>query len=176
MEAIVTFILIDITFLVIVYSVLICGRSRNKNEIEDYQKILDESDADAHINYGLEWKHDAATELAKQRKQKKALVLIFSGILIAMVSIILACTTTFLSLLNVEIACISSIVLILFGIIIVSESKKLAIGILLLVIVMGTIIMFVFDKLMTMSPYAYFYFCGLILLIALATLIPRTNK
>jgi hypothetical protein len=177
METTISFMVISFTILVIVYVEMVMSkRSLTAKEIADYQRMLDEMDSNAKIKYGLEFKHDAATELMEQKKQKKSFTLIFSGILLAFVFILLACMTTWLSLINTGIVCISAIILICYGLIKIAESKLLAVGVLSFVFVFGTLAMLAFDNLMAMSPYAYFYFCGLILVIGIFSLVPQAKK
>lgn len=147
----------------------------SKQKIIDYQKELDKMDANAKAEYGLDWKHNATTEIMKGRKQNKSFTLIFSGIFLAFVLIAL---TFFhhLSLTNIAIICISSIVLICYGLIKMAESKKLAIITLSFVFIVGTGCMYLFDMLMSASLYTYFYLCGLVALLGLLTLIPGAKK
>ena len=177
METAINFMVIGFTFLVIIYvEVFMNKKPLTEKEIADYQKILDETDARVKANYGLVWQHYAATELMEQRKQKKSYTLIFSGIILASSFILLACVTTFLSLINIGIVCMSGIILICYGLIKIAESKKLAIVVLSSIFIIGSLAMLALDKLMATSPYAYWYLCGLILVIGIFTLMPQTKK
>lgn len=177
MEAIINGIIVGFTFLAIILVEMVMGKQPlTKKEVSDYQKILDEMDAKAQTDYNLVWKHDAAFELMNQRKQNKSFVLTFSGMFIALTFIILACLTTFLSLLNIGIACASGIILFCYGLIKMADSKKLAIGVLLFIFIIGTLSMFAFDRLMAMSPFAYAYFCGLILVLGVFSFINNARQ
>ncbi|MBN2854420.1 hypothetical protein JXK06_02720 [Patescibacteria group bacterium] len=176
METAISIMVIGFVVLVIVYVEMLMHRKPiTGKEISDYQKRLNEMDANAKTAYGLDWKHDALTELTGERKQAKCFTLIFSGIFLAFVLILLAFITT-LSPSNIGIICGNGIALICYGLIKMSESKKLAIAVLSFVFILGTLMMFVFDKLMTMSPYAYFYLCGLILVIGIFSFVPKLKK
>jgi hypothetical protein len=176
METVISITVASFTLLVILIVEKIMYRVLpTKKDIVDYQRVLNEMDAKANAKHGFSWKHDAMVEIMKQRKQTKCFTLIFSGILLVIVLILLVCITT-LSLINIGIICISGIVLICYGLIKIAESKKLALGVLSSVFIVGTLMMFIFDKLMAMSPYAYFYLCGLILLLGIFSLIPKFKK
>ncbi|MFA6514510.1 MAG: hypothetical protein WCT50_04470 [Patescibacteria group bacterium] len=136
-----------------------------KKEVDEYQAMLDKAGA----KYSLPTKYDAFTELMTQRKQAKGFTLIFSGILAAIALIALAFVTN-LSLLNIGIICASALILIIYGIIQMAESKKLAIVMLTFVLALGTMGRFALDELIALSPYAYFYLCGLVLLLGVFVL------
>ena len=176
METIISATVISFVVLLLIYvEVLMHKKPITEKKIKDYQKKLDEMDSDVKINYGLDWKHDALTEIKKERKQTKCFTLIFSGFILFFVLILLTSITT-LSLTNIGIICGSSIILICYGLIKMAEFKKTAIAILSFVVILGTLMMFVFDKLMEMSPYAYFYLCGLALAVSVLIFIPKKKN
>jgi|GEM_PF-1709818 len=176
METIISIAVISFTILVILIVEKIMYRVLpTKQALINYQKVLDEMDTAANAKYGFSWKHEALIEIMKQRKQSKSFALIFSGVFLVFVLILLAFITT-LSFANIGIICVSGIALICYGLIKIAESKKLAAGILSFVFITGTLMMLAFDKLMTMSPYMYFYLCGLILFLGIFGLIPKLNK
>jgi uncharacterized membrane protein HdeD (DUF308 family) len=160
----------------VVYIELIMHRKPlNLNKIIEYQKALDESDKRALEKYGLDWKHDAFTELMAQRKQSKAFTGIFSGV--AMVFVLIAFIfVTHISPANVIIICTSGLLLMCYGMIKLAENRWFAVGLLAFIFIVGTLGQLAFEKMMTMDPYAYFYLCGLILLIGILSLIPRVKK
>jgi hypothetical protein len=166
-ELIINLIVAGFTLLMIIYVEKVMNHfPLTQKEVDKYQTVLDKSKGDDLPKY------DAFTELTNQRKQAKGFTLIFSGFFLAFVLIGLAFVTT-LSFTNIGVICLSAITLICYGIIKLAESKKLAIGMLAVVFVMGTLAMMAFDKLMTLSPYAYIYLCGLVLLLGILCLLPR---
>jgi len=176
METIISGTVIGFVILVVVYvETLMHRKPFTKEEISEHQKRLDEMDASAKVNYGLEWKHDALTELEEGRKQMKCLALILSGVFLIFVLISLSLATT-LSLSNIGIICMSVLTLICYGLVRASESKKLAIGILSFVFVFGAFIKFVFDSMLQTSPYIYFYLGGFILTVAVLSLILKPKN
>jgi magnesium-transporting ATPase (P-type) len=176
-EATISVLIIGFTFLVIMYvEMFMYRKSLTKKEVADYQEVLNEMDTKAEANYGLKCKHDATTELMRQRKEKKSFTLIFSGIFLAFVFILLACMTTFLTLINIGIISISGIILICYGLIKIAESKGLAIVVLSIIFIIGTVVMLAFNELMASSPYAYWYFCLLVLVIGVFSLIAQNKK
>jgi hypothetical protein len=146
-----------------------------EKEISDYQRTLDKINVSAKTEYGLELKYEAKTQLLESRRQTKASVLIFSGLSIALIFVLLIFIKV-PSFTNIGIMCISAIMLICYGLIKMSESKKLAIGLLLFVFVFGTLVKFAFDNLMSWSPYTYFYLCGLIVILGIFSLVPKFKK
>lgn len=152
------------TLLVIACVHFVMGRKPlTDKEISDYQILLDEADKNAKLNYGLEWNRDAKTELMIQRQQKKCFTLIFSGIFLAFVLIALAIVST-LTNFNISLIALSAILLICYGLIMISESKKFAVSVLSFIFIAGTIAMLIFDHLILISPYAFVYLCVLIVI------------
>ena len=109
-------------------------------------------------------KLDARTEILQGRKQAKSFALIFSGIFLVFVLIGLAMFIS-IPLSSIGIICASGIILICYGLIKIAESKKLAVIMLIFVFLIGTGMMIIFDHLMTLSPYTFFYLVGLIFVI-----------
>ena len=167
METIINCAIIFYTIFMVVFIEKIMHRKLlTINRIFDYQKVLDDSDRKAFEKYGLTWKHDAFTEIMKQRKQTKGYVGIFSGMALMFVLLFLACVTD-LTDSSIGIICISSLMLMCYGIIRLSEKKWVAVGLLAFIFVFGTVMNIGFTKLMAVSPYSFFFLCGLIVLIGL---------
>ena len=176
METIINISVICFTLSVIIFvEKLMYMKAIGEQKIADYQKVLDKMDKNAKIEYNLDWKHDSKTEILQGRKQAKSFTLIFSGIFLVFVLLGLAVFTS-VSLTSIGFICTSGIILICYGLIKIAESKKLAVVVLLFVFVVGTLMNVAFDKLMTASPYAYFYLCGLILVLGIFTFIPQVKK
>jgi uncharacterized membrane protein len=176
METTISIMVIGFVAAVIVYVEMFMHRKPlTEKEISDYQRTLDKINASAKTEYGLELKYEAKTQLLESRRQTKASVLIFSGLSIALFFVLLIFIKV-PSFTNIGIMCISAIMLICYGLIKMSESKKLAIGLLLFVFVFGTLAKFIFDSLMSSSPYMYFYLCGLIVILGIFSLVPKLKK
>lgn len=175
METAINVIVIIFTILMAVYVEIMYRKPLAEKEVSDYQKVLDKADLNCKVKYNLTYKHDAFTELMTQRKLAKGFALVFSGIFLALTLIILAFVTS-LSLLNIGIICTSGLVLMLYGIIKMAESKNFTIGVLAFVLVLGTLGRFALDELMALSPYAYFYLCGLVVLLGVFSLVPKLKK
>ena len=127
-----------------------------EKEISDYQRELDKvRDALEGVNHRLKLSTDAKTELLDRRNMKKAFALIFSGIGITLVFVAVLIFSDVLSLTNIIIICISAIIMIFYGIIKMSESKTLAVGLLIFILIFGTLAKIAFDKIIEMSPYPY---------------------
>ena len=176
METIINFSVFFYTIFMVVFieKIMYC-KPLSINRIIDYQRELDESDRRAREKYGLEWSHDAFTEIMNQRKLGKGFTAIFSGMALVFVLVILACMMT-LPLSSIGVICVSALMLMIYGIIRLSEKKWLAVGLLAFIFIIGTIMNAGLTKLMTMSPYSYFYLCGLIILIGVAAFIPQNRK
>ncbi|MFA5163454.1 MAG: hypothetical protein WC441_02895 [Patescibacteria group bacterium] len=176
METTISIMVIGFVAAVIVYVEMFMHRKPlTEKEISDYQRTLDKINASAKTNYGLELKYEAKAQLLESRRQTKASVLIFSGLSIALFFVLLIFIKV-PSFTNIGIMCISAIMLICYGLIKMSESKKLAIGLLLFVFVFGTLAKFILDSLMSSSPYMYFYLCGLIVILGIFSLVPKLKK
>jgi len=176
METVISIMVIGLVILAIVYVEMFMHRKPlSEKEISDYQTTLDRIDRESQEKYGIEMKFDAKTQLLESRKQTKASVLIFAGMFVALV-LVLSIFIKVPSLTNIGIMCISAIMLICYGLIKMSESKKLAIGLLSFIFVFGTLAKFAFDKLMTLSPYAYFYLCGLIVVMGIFSWISQLKR
>lgn len=176
METTISIMVIGFVAAVIVYVEMFMHRKPlTEKEISDYQRTLDKINASAKTEYGLELKYEAKTQLLESRRQTKASVLIFSGLSIALFFVLLIFIKV-PSFTNIGIMCISAIMLICYGLIKMSESKKLAIGLLLFVFVFGALAKFIFDSLMSSSPYMYFYLCGLIVILGIFSLVPKLKK
>ena len=176
METIINTAVICFTLSVIIFVEKLMYRAPiSKQKIADYQKVLDKMDKNAKEKYGLEWNHDSLTEILKERTQSKSFTLIFSGVFLVFVLLGLA---TFISIpfSSIGIICMSGIILMCYGLIKISESRKFAVIVLLFVFTVGTLMNLVFTKLMTASPYAYYYLCALILVIGIFTLVPQVKK
>lgn len=174
METIISVLVIAFVVGVIFYVEMFMCKPLLDKEIFDYQRKLDRISIKSRVDYGLELYYDAKTELLESQNQKKAFALIFAGTAISL-SFIISVFLGILSLTNIMIICISAIMLICYGIIKMSESKKLAIGLLIFIFILGTLAKIFFDKMMEMSPYAYFYLCGIIVLISIFSLFSQTK-
>lgn len=135
-----------------------------EKEISDYQVTLNEISESLKSNHGVESSYDSRTELLDIRKQEKSSVLVLAGLGIGLWFVLLVFTGA-PSLTDIGIMCVSSIALIIHAIIKMAESKKVAIGLLVFILTLGTLAKIAFDKAMEMSPYAYLYCCAIILLI-----------
>lgn len=132
--------------------------------IDDYNEVLDKMGANAKREFNLKRKHDSLTEIMQERKQAKSFTLIFSGIFLVFVLTGLAFFIS-VPLTSIGFICTSGIILICYGLIKIAESKKFAVAVLIFVFVLGTGMMILFDNLMKLSLYTYFYLCGIIVLI-----------
>ncbi|PKM88573.1 hypothetical protein CVU83_01560 [Candidatus Falkowbacteria bacterium HGW-Falkowbacteria-2] len=175
MEAAISSIVIGFVILTIVYVEMFLHRKPlTEKEISDYQVTLDKMSIKAKVDYNLDYNFDSKTQLLESRRQTKAMYLILAGLLIVF-SFLGLLLTDVLSLVNIGIMCTSALLLICYGIIKIAESKKLAVGMLLFVLVAGSLAKFVFDSMM-MSGNVYFYLCGAIVLISILSLTPRFRK
>lgn len=176
METAISIMIIGFVFLAIVYVEMFMHRNPlSETEISDYQTTLDKIDRESQAKYGVEMKFDAKTQLLESRNQTKASVLIFAGMFVAL-ALVMSIFIKMPSLTNIGIMCISAIMLICYGLIKMSESKKLAIGLLSFIFVFGTLAKFAFDKLMAFSPYAYFYLCGLIVIMGIFSWVSQLKR
>ena len=175
METTISIMVAGFVVLTIVYVEMFMRRKPlTEKEISDYQKVLDKINASAKNKYGLELKYEAKAQLLESRRQTKASVLIFAGMLVAL-TLVLLIFIKIPSLTNIGIMCISAIMLICYGLIKISESKKLAIVILSFIFVFGTLAKFAFDKLMAISPSVYFYLCLLIVIVSIGGVVRNTD-
>lgn len=175
METLVSVMVIGFVMAVIIYvEVFMHKKPLTEKEISDYQKMLDKINGSLKTNHGLKLKYEAKSQLLEERKQAKASVLIFSGMLIAL-ALVLSIFIKTPSLLNIGIMCVSAIMLICYGLIKISKSKKLAIGLLLFIFIFGTLAKFAFDKLMEMSPSVYLYLCLLIVVVSVGGVALNTS-
>jgi hypothetical protein len=167
---------VSVVVAVIAYVELFMHRKPlTEKEISDYQKTLDKIHESVKADYGLELKYEAKTQLLESRRQTKASFLIFSGLSIALIFVALIFISV-PSFTNIGIMCVSAIMLICYGLIKMSESKKLAIVLLSFIFVFGTLAKFAFDELVTMSPSVYFYLCVLIIITSVGGLALNTGK
>ncbi len=175
METTISIMVIGFVVLTIVYVEMFMHRKPlTEKEISDYQKTLDKINASLKTNHGLELKYEAKAQLLEERRQTKASVLIFAGMFVAS-ALVLSIFIKVPSFTNIGIMCVSAIMLICYGIIKMSESKKLAIGLLLFIFIFGTLAKFAFDKLMVMSPSVYFYLCLLIVIVSIGGVVINTD-
>lgn len=176
METIISVLVIAFAIGVALYvEMFMCKKILTGQEVLDYQRELDQINAKARENYGLELKLNAETRLLESRKEKKSFVLIFSGIAIAFVLILLL-FSSILSFTNIAIMCISAIMLICYGMIKMAESRKLAIALLVLILIIGILTKIAFDKAIEISPWVYLYLCILVALIGVLSLFEQKNK
>ena len=145
------------------------------NRILEYQKQLDESDKRSYEEYALNFRHFAFTELMNQRKQNKGFVGTFSGVALVVILMLLAFITT-LDLSSIGIICISSLILMCYGIIKLSEKKYFAFVLLLSIFILATFANYVFSGLVLGSSYTYYYLCGLIVLLGSMTFFKKIKK
>lgn len=138
----------------------------SQEEVDDQQKILDDIDVLAKSKYNLDWKHDALTEIMSQRKNSESFTLILSGMFLVLFLLVLVFFTS-LSLLVIGVISTSSFILICYGLIKISDSKRAAVGLLGTVIILAFLSILVFYNYIRILPYGYFYLCGLLLLIGL---------
>lgn len=160
---------------VLYVEMFMCKKILTGQEVLDYQRKLDQINAKARENYGLELKLDAETRLLESRKEKKSFVLIFSGIAIAFV-LVVSLFIGVLSFVNMVIMCITSMMLICYGVIKMAESRKLAIALLVFILSIGILTKIAFDKAIEISPWVYLYLCILVALIGILSLFEQKNK
>jgi len=171
MELIINSLVIIFTALVILIVEKFMYRVQpSQQRISDYQKKLDEMDANAKKEYNLDWKHDATDEIMKERKLTKCFTLIFSGAFL--VFILMGLIFLVPSFREVSIICISGIVLICYGFIKLAESKKAIVIVLAFVFIVGIGL----DYIIRLSPYSFFYLCGFIAIVGILTMIPGSKK
>ncbi len=104
MEKIINFSVIALTLLVIVCVEFFVSRKHVTKE--------------ENAEYGFSQRHDAMTELKKQRKEIKGFTFLIFGLFLALIFLLFLFTIG-LSPLNVFIICISSLILIVYGLILV---------------------------------------------------------
>ncbi len=176
METIINTCIVAYTLLVtLLVEVFMYRKPISEKEIAECQRDLDRSSNAVKAAYGLDWQADAVTEILKSRKFTRSYVLAMAGSLLGLVFVGLL----FLKLLtfaNIMFICCSGIILICYAIIRLAESKLLAIGLLIFVVVATYIEDAIFTALITGSRYAYFYLCGCIAILAILTFIPRVQK
>lgn len=168
---------INITVMFFIFLVIILLEKLNKKEISareiiDYQRKLNASNKKMREKYGVDYKHDAVTEILKERKQTKSFVLIFSGIFLFGVLTIGSFFMIF-SFSNIGILCLGAFILICYGIIKAAKSRKVIILLFLLTFVFGTVINYLFDKKVT-DIELYFYLSEVLLIISM--LLFKSNK
>ncbi|MFA6417155.1 MAG: hypothetical protein WCW61_03085 [Patescibacteria group bacterium] len=175
METTISAMVIGFVVLTIIYVEMFMHRKPlTEKEISDYQKTLDKINASLKTSHGLELKYEAKAQLLEERRQTKASVLIFAGMFIVL-ALVLSIFIKAPSFTNIGIMCVSAIMLICYGIIKMSESKKLAIALLSFIFIFGTLAKFAFDKLMAMSPSVYFYLCLLIVIVSIGGVALNTS-
>ncbi len=177
MEVVNSIIIIAFVFGVVFYVEIFMYNPLSQKEISSYQRVLDRARANTQLMHGIEIKlDDAETQLRQGRKEAKAFTLIFSGMAIALAFILLLIFTDILSFSNIAVMCISAIILISYGIIKISESKKLATLLLIIIFILGTLAYLAFGKLMEISPYAYYSLGVIIIFIEIFILFGPTTK
>lgn len=173
METIISIAVIIFVLLVLLYvEKLMYRKALSVGEINAYQKVLNKMGNNLKDRWDIEWKQDAHAELKKQRREKKAALLVFSGIFLAFVLILLKLELN-ISPNNIAVFAGSSLILICYGFIKMAESRKLAISILSLIFILFVLAMFIFEKLMAISPYSYFYLCGVVVIMGVISLINK---
>lgn len=173
METLINITLISFTCLIIlIVEKLIYKRPPSLKKISDYQQTLNQMDQQAKNNYGFKWQHDAFTEITQQRKEIKSWLLIGAGFFLTF-CLIASIAFNKPSIENLIMICINALLLILYGIIKMAESKKLAIGLLTIILILSSISFFTFNLLATYSPYLLFYLYAAILIIGLLSLKPK---
>ncbi len=156
MEIIVNTLLIAITILIVVIVEFFMYKPTTVKKIISLQEELDETASNIKKHYGLDIRYDSFSQIIKQRNQKKSFILIFSGVLLAFVllAFIFIYETSFLTIIIIA---VSSLFLIFYGLIKMAESKKIAIGLIAIIIVMVILANNLFDRLMNLSPNSYYY-------------------
>lgn len=173
MEAIISIsVIIFVLFISLYVEKFMYRKPISIGEVTAYQKVLNKADRNLKDRWDIEWKRDAHTELKRERKQKKSLVLIFSGFFLTFI-LIFSVLYFKPSLDNIFVFAGSSFILICYGIIKMSESTRIAFKMLVSLFVFFVLIMLVIEKLMSISSYSYFYLCGVVLVVAIVSLLSK---
>jgi hypothetical protein len=109
--------------IIILVEKVIYAKAISTQEIAERQKTLDEIERNVKIQYNLDWKRDAKTEIIRDRKKAKALALFFSAIGILFVAYPLAvfrlCPSS-----TVGCLCLSAVIVIVYAAVKMAKSEK----------------------------------------------------
>ena len=132
MMGIVLFVILSVEF-------LMYRRPLTEEQIAQYQQVLDEKTDRWREEFDLDVRLDARVELLQAKRQKKARVIFAAAILILSVFMLLI----FLDRVTIDLSiamCSAGIVLLSYGMIKIAESKKTAIAVLVVIILLSLLI------------------------------------
>lgn len=118
---------------------LMYRRPLTEEQITQYQQVLDEKADRWREVFDTDFKRDARAELLQIRRQKKAGVIFAAAILILSVFMLLI----FLDRVTIDLSiamCSAGILLLSYGMIKIAESKKTAIAVLVVIILLSLLI------------------------------------
>ena len=165
MEAIINSSVIGFVVLIaLIVEIFMYRTQPSQQRIADYQKDLDEKAANAKARHNIDLKHDALTEIMKERKLIKGFTLIFSGIFLALVWIALIFFVP--SFREIIIPICACILLMCYGLFRIAESKTTAIIVLSTGFILSAGCLYLFDKAMELSVYSFLYLCGFIVVVS----------
>lgn len=140
MEMFWMFIMMSIALSVILLvEFLMYRRPLTEEQITQYQQVLDEKADRWREVFDTDFKRDARAELLQIRRQKKAGVIFAAAILILSVFMLLI----FLDRVTIDLSiamCSAGILLLSYGMIKIAESKKTAIAVLVVIILLSLLI------------------------------------
>ncbi|NCT55124.1 hypothetical protein GW758_04200 [Candidatus Falkowbacteria bacterium] len=161
---------------VVVYVQTFMNKEITAKQIADTQKALDLLDKKNYDETGILWKHDAEAELLYDQKNEKALLLFFASSFLIDALIILALVAT-PSLTNIAIILVSAMSLICHGMIKMSADKMFPIKLGAYLLGIAVVGIYIFnDVTTTMSPNAYAYVMGAVMLFVSLNLFRKTEK
>lgn len=132
MMGIVLFVILSVEF-------LMYRRPVTKEQIAQYQQVLDEKANRLREEFDLDFQWDARAELLQIQQTKKARVIFAAAMLIVLVFMLLI----FLDRVTIDLSiamCSAGIVLLSYGMIKIAESKKTAIAVLVVIILLSLLI------------------------------------
>jgi hypothetical protein len=118
---------------------LMYRRPLTEEQIAQYQQVLDEKTDRWREEFDLDVRLDARVELLQAKRQKKARVIFAAAMLIVLVFMLLI----FLDRVTIDLSiamCSAGIVLLSYGMIKIAESKKTAIAVLVVIILLSLLI------------------------------------
>lgn len=146
METIINLSVIALVFVVIfLIERIFFKKEPTKEEIDVYQKKLNDNSLRLKMMYGLNLSYDARKEITKEKTFKQAISLMFSGVALAFILFILIIGDIYtLSLLGIII--LSGTYLILAGLLKMVENKGNLLKVLAMIFFVGFIIVYIINE------------------------------